>query len=243
MKAYTIDYVIKAISTLLEDGELVYIGLNSVPALIGTFMARDLYKKKIRIIGVAEAENPVRVTLSPSTGNPFFLESSPVMITADSFDLAQKGKLDVMFLGPAQIDEETNINLSVIGDYENPKVRLPGGAATAFIFPLVKKAILWNLKHSKRSLVKRVDFVTGTAKFSNNKVFVVTNLGVLRYDRKDKKWYLDYVYPFTSYEQVKENTEFEVEKGYMIKIEINEKDLEFINSVDPYELRSALEIL
>ncbi|MEM1629836.1 MAG: CoA-transferase subunit beta, partial [Saccharolobus sp.] len=53
-----IDYVIKAISTLLDDGELVYIGLNSIPALIGSFMARDLYGKKIRIIGVAEAENP-----------------------------------------------------------------------------------------------------------------------------------------------------------------------------------------
>ncbi len=238
---YTIDYVIKAISTLLRDGELVYIGLNSIPALIGSFMARDLYGKKIRIIGVAEAQNPQKVILSPSTGNPFFVESSPVIITADSFDLAQKGKLDVMFLGPAQIDEETNVNLSVIGNYDKPNTRLPGGAATAFILPLVKKAILWNLKHNKRSLVKKVDFVTGTAKFSNNLVYVVTNLGILRYDREEKKWCVDGIYPWSSYDKIIENTEFGVEKGKMELISLDEKDLKFINDMDPYQLRSALE--
>ncbi|MEM0305311.1 MAG: CoA-transferase [Saccharolobus sp.] len=244
MSILIIDYVIKAISTLLDDGELVYVGLNSIPALIGSFMARDLYGKKIRIIGVAEAENPSKVILSPSTGNPFFVESSPVILTEDSFDLAQKGKPDVMFLGPAQIDQETNVNLSVIGDYYNPKVKLPGGAATAFILPLARKAILWNLKHSKRSLVKRVDFITGTAKFSDNKVFVVTNLGVLRYDRKDKRWYVNYLYPTTTYNDIVENTEFNVERDKEIKIiEINEKDIEFIKMIDPYNLRNVLENL
>ncbi|QGA54252.1 CoA-transferase subunit beta [Sulfolobus sp. E5-1-F] len=245
MKSYNVDYVIKAISTLLDDGELVYIGLNSIPSLIASFMARDLYGKKIRIIGVAEASNPSKVTLSPSTGNPFFVEAAPVMITADAFDLAQKGKLDVMFLGPAQIDEETNVNLTIIGnDYYNPKVKLPGGAATAFILPLTKKAILWNLKHSKRSLVKKVDFVTGTAKFSNNKVFVVTNLGVLRYNREDRKWYLDSIYPFSSYEKVVENTEFEIKRRDNERlIDLTDEDLRFINNMDPYNLRSALETL
>jgi glutaconate CoA-transferase subunit B len=146
-----VDYVVRAIAELLNDGELVYVGLNSGPAILGAFMARDLMKKDIDIVGVAEAFNPKSITLSPSTGDPFFLEGSPVMITVDSFDLAQKGELDVMFLGPAQIDEETNVNLTAIGDYERPKVKLPGGAATAYLMPLVKKMILWNLKHSKRS--------------------------------------------------------------------------------------------
>jgi hypothetical protein len=46
MKSYSVDYIIKAISTLLEDGELVYIGLNSISSLIASFMARDLYGKR-----------------------------------------------------------------------------------------------------------------------------------------------------------------------------------------------------
>ncbi|MBW9140160.1 MAG: CoA-transferase subunit beta [Candidatus Aramenus sp.] len=237
-----IDYVIKAIATKLENGERVYVGLNSIPALIAAFMARDLYGKRIRILGVAEADNPSRVVVSPSTGSPFFVEEAPVMITVDSFDLAQKGLLDVMFLGPVQIDEETNVNLSVIGDYNSPKVRLPGGAATAFIMPLVKKVVLWNLKHSRRSLVKKVDFATGSAKYSNNKVVVVTNLGVLEYDRKGKVWKVTDLYPYSTVEDVVNNTEFEVVVPEKPKtIELTEDDKKFIEQMDPYNLRLALE--
>lgn len=236
-----IEHVIKAIALHIEDGERVYVGLNSIPALIGAFMARDYYKKHIKILGVAEAFNPDKVEVSPSTGDPFFVERSSVFPTTESFDLAQKGKLDVMFLGPVQIDEETNVNLTVIGTYESPKVRLPGGAATAFIFPLVKKAILWNLNHSKKSFVKRVDFVSGTAKFSNNKVIVVSNLGVLEYSRIDKRWYVTYTYPWSSFEKIKENTEFEVYPLIKEIIDVNESELRFIESLDPYNLRLALE--
>lgn len=236
-----IDHVIKAIALHLQDGERVYVGLNSIPALIGAFMARDYYKKSIKILGVAEAFEPGKIELSPSTGNPFLVDESIIMPTTESFDLAQKGKLDVMFLGPVQIDEETNVNLSVIGNYNLPKVRLPGGAATAFILPLVKKAILWNLHHSKRSLVKRVDFVTGSAKFSNNKVIVVTNLGVLEYSRNEKKWYVTYTYPWSDFQIIKDNTEFDIYPAIKGVIDVNENELNFIRSIDPYDLRLALE--
>lgn len=236
-----IDQVIKAIALNLENGETVYVGLNSIPAILGAFMARDFYGKKIRILGVAEADNPSNIRITPSTGSPFYVDDTPVLPTAESFDLAQKGKLDVMFLGPVQIDEETNVNLSVIGDYFKPKVRLPGGAATAYILPLVKKAILWNLKHNKSALVKRVDFATGTAKFSNNKVIVITNLGVLEYSREDKKWYVKYAYPWSNFDKIKENTAFDVYNAIHDIIDINEEEKKFINLLDPSNLRSYLE--
>jgi len=236
-----VDYVVRAIAELLNDGELVYVGLNSGPAILGAFMARDLMKKDIDIVGVAEAFNPKSITLSPSTGDPFFLEGSPVMITVDSFDLAQKGELDVMFLGPAQIDEETNVNLTAIGDYERPKVKLPGGAATAYLMPLVKKMILWNLKHSKRSFVKRVDFVTGSARLSRNSVYVVSDMAVMRYDRSERRWKVIGLYPWSTLDEVKERTEFGVEEENPRVISITEEEKRFIEKLDPYELRSALE--
>ncbi|PVU69922.1 CoA-transferase subunit beta [Sulfolobales archaeon SCGC AB-777_K20] len=238
---HQVDLAIKAIALQLKDNELVYIGLNSIPALLGALLARDFYGKKIRIIGVAEADNPKSVTVSPSTGNPFMVTETPVLITADAFDLAQKGKLDVMFLGPVQVDKETNVNLSVIGDYYNPKVRLTGGAATAFILPLAKKGILWNLKHSKRSLVERVDFVTGTAKYSNNEVILVTNLGVLYYDRRKKVWEIKSVYEGIAINDIIANTGFKVVPSNDIEqISITKEEVEFINNLDPYNLRSSL---
>ena len=51
------------------------------------------------------------------------------------FDLSARGKLDLAFLGGAQIDEHGDMNLSFIGDPAAPKVRLPGGAGSAHILP------------------------------------------------------------------------------------------------------------
>lgn len=236
-----IDYVIKAMAELIDDYETVYVGLNSIPALLGAFLARDMMDKEIRIIGVAEADNPKSILLSPSTGDPFFLDGAPVMITADSFDLAQKGELDVMFLGPAQIDQETNVNLSAIGDFRRPSVKLPGGAATAYLMPLANKLILWNLKHSKNTLVNRVDFVTGTAKYSNNKVFLVTNLAVLRFDRERKKWMVKAVMPWATPENIIQNTGFPVEIESTRIVTLYYDEIEYLDMLDPSNLRTALE--
>ncbi|MEM0374295.1 MAG: CoA-transferase [Sulfolobaceae archaeon] len=236
-----LDFMIKGMAELLDDGEIVYIGLNSFLPLISSIMARDYYKKKIRIVGVAEAYNPVSIVLKASTGDPSYAEGTPIFPTYEAFDLAQKGKLDVMFFGPAQIDKETNVNISVIGSYEKPKVRLPGGAATAFLMPLVNKLILWNTKHSRRTLVNKVDFVTGTAKYSQNKVFLVTNKCIMEYDRIKKVWKLVALYPSSTIEEIINETEFQfaVEKPRIIKI--SESESEFIKNIDPYSLRTVLE--
>jgi glutaconate CoA-transferase subunit B len=79
----------------------------------------------------------------------------------EAFDLAQRGELDVMFLGAAQVDCNGNTNLSLIGDVENPKVQLPGGAASAFLMPITPKVVVWVTRHSNRVFVEEVDFVTG----------------------------------------------------------------------------------
>ncbi|WP_374108051.1 MULTISPECIES: CoA-transferase subunit beta [Metallosphaera] len=241
MSPMKVDYVIKAMAELIGYDETVYVGLNSIPALLAAFLARDMMNKEIRIIGVAEADNPKTIQVSPSTGDPFFLDGAPVMITADSFDLAQKGELDVMFLGPAQIDQETNVNLTAIGDYRRPSVKLPGGAATAYLMPLANKLILWNLKHSKNTLVSRVDFVTGTAKYSKNKVFLVTNLAVMKFDREKGKWVVIAVPPWSSEQQIIQNTGFPVEIESLRIVTLYHDEMEYLDMLDPQNLRSALE--
>jgi glutaconate CoA-transferase subunit B len=233
--------MIKSMALLLEDNEIVYVGLNSILPLISSFMARDFYKKRIRIVGVSEAYNPKDIIIKVSSGDPYYSENSPIFPTYESFDLAQKGKLDVMFFGPAQVDEETNVNISVIGNYYKPKVRLPGGAATAFLMPLVKKVILWNFEHSKRVLVKKVDFVTGTAKFSNNQVYLVTSKCVMKYDRNHKKWKIVKILN-KDIKNIVENTSFEVLfDNNLQEISLTDDEIRFINSLDPYNLRHILE--
>ena len=71
----------------------------------------------------------------------------------------QGGRISKGFLGGAQIDRFANINTTVIGDYDEPKVRLPGGGGAPEIASLCGE-VLVTAKHSSRTFVETVDFVT-----------------------------------------------------------------------------------
>ena len=72
----------------------------------------------------------------------------------------QPGRIDIGFLGAAQIDKFGNINTTVIGgDYANPKVRLPGAGGAPEIAASCREVIVV-VRQSSRSFVERVDFVT-----------------------------------------------------------------------------------
>jgi glutaconate CoA-transferase, subunit B len=82
-------------------------------------------------------------------GNPFTEGSREL------FDLAGQGRIDVFFLGGAQIDGEANINL-VRADGR----RFPGSFGSAFMYPVVPRVILFREEHSPRVLVPKVEFVS-----------------------------------------------------------------------------------
>jgi len=71
----------------------------------------------------------------------------------------QGGRISIGFLGAAQLDRYGNINTTVIGDYANPKIRLPGGGGAPEIASSCGQVFV-TLRHSPRGLVERVDFVT-----------------------------------------------------------------------------------
>ena len=113
--------------------------------------------------------------LHKRTGNPFTEGSREL------FDLAGQGRIDVFFLGGAQIDGEANINL-----VRAEGRRFPGSFGSAFMYSVVKNTILFRDEHSKRVLVPRVEFVsargtpaallTGKALFSWRKRFYVESV-------------------------------------------------------------------
>ncbi len=183
------DHMVKCMAQLIEDGETVYHGLTSPLPVLAMVLARRAMGKRFTWLSVIEHLEPLvdKIRLRPSTGDPW---SEPgqigIMTTIDAFDLAAKGRLSTMFFGAAQVDEEGNINLTVIGSYDNPKVKLPGGAATAYLFPLVPKIIIW-ARHEPRVLVKRVDFVTGPGRLRVEKGYrhlLCTNKALIEYTRR-----------------------------------------------------------
>lgn len=87
-------------------------------------------------------------------GNPFTDGSREL------FDLAGQGRIDVFFLGGAQIDGEANINLVGTGPYPQAEARFPGSFGSAFMYFTAKRTILFREEHSARVLVPRVDFIS-----------------------------------------------------------------------------------
>jgi acyl CoA:acetate/3-ketoacid CoA transferase beta subunit len=122
----------------------------------------------------------------------------------------------------AQFDGDGAINLSAIGPFEAPKVRLPGGAGAAEVIKMYRKMIAYFGDHNPRTLVEKVPFVTGTrwkvgdrarteAGLQPGPIVVVTNLAVLVKDEDDRPFRIESVHPGVEPATVVKKTGFELE--------------------------------
>lgn len=133
----------------------------------------------------------------------------------------QGGKISVGFLGTAQIDRYANLNTTLIGDYHDPKVRLPGGGGAPEIATNAGEVFI-TLKHSKRAFVKDVDFVTtlgfgrdgkgrdGVPNIGRGPTRVITDLCVMKPDPESKELTVVSLHPGVSREDVIEATGWEI---------------------------------
>ena len=112
----------------------------------------------------------------------------------------QGGRIDVGFLGAAQIDRHGNLNSTVIGDYATPKVRLPGGGGAPEIATSVVEVFVM-LRQSPRAFVERLDFKTSRG---DRVRVVVTDLGIL--EPRDGELTLVRVHPGVSVDEARAAT-------------------------------------
>jgi glutaconate CoA-transferase subunit B len=112
----------------------------------------------------------------------------------------QGGRIDVGFLGAAQIDRRGNLNSTVIGDYDHPSVRLPGGGGAPEI-ALGARDVFVIIRQSRRTFVNELDFTTSVG---NRARVVVTDLGVL--EPRDGELTLTQVHPGVTSEHAVEST-------------------------------------
>jgi glutaconate CoA-transferase, subunit B len=164
--------------------------------------------------------NPKRLPLS--IGDPTLVTGS-VSVTS-MFELfayyLQRGLVDVAFLGASQIDRYGNINTTVIGDYSNPKVRLPGSGGACDISINARKVFVI-MPQSKRTFVETVDFVTSPGHLAGSRPqdwlgagpeVVVTGLGTYKFDGSGQM-YLATLHPGVTVDQVAENTSWDIAIG------------------------------
>ena len=141
----------------------------------------------------------------------------------------QPGRIDVCFLGAAQIDRYGNINTTVIGDYRNPKVRLPGAGGAPEIAASCGEVIVI-VRQSRRAFVERVDFVTSVGYGSEpgdrarlglrgrGPVLVITDLGVLEPDPFSCELTLTCLHPGVTVEQARDATGWRLKVAESVRV-------------------------
>lgn len=96
-----------------------------------------------------------------STESARLLEGAPAgWASPETFDLAARGAVDVMFVGAAQFDRAGQMNGTAAGSWAEPTVKFGGGGGSGSLLPLVEHAWGWRTEHSPRTLPAEVDFVT-----------------------------------------------------------------------------------
>ncbi|NIR87144.1 CoA-transferase subunit beta [Candidatus Bathyarchaeota archaeon] len=220
-KKYAKDYTLQELMVVvaareLRDREIVFVGIG-IPQLAAVLAQRTHAPNLVLIYESGTiAAKPMRMPLS--IGDPTLASGTAGIYNfIETFSyLLQRKFIDVGFLGGAQIDKYGNINSTVIGDYEQPKVRLPGSGGGCDIAALAKRVIILT-PHEKRRFVEKVDFITSPGYLDHPAAreklgltggpsAVVTTMGVLRFDDATKEMYLDSYHPGVSTEQIKENT-------------------------------------
>ena len=215
----------------LKNGEVVFVGIG-LPNLACN-LARRLHAPELVLIYESGAVGAVPDRLPLSIGDPCLAtDSISVCSMVEVFNYyLQGGLIDVGFLGGAQVDRFGNINSTVIGDYEKPKVRLPGSGGACEIAIHAKKIIMV-LKQSPQSFPEKIDFLTSPGFFDQtNKrkkydfpgrgpALVITDFGVYGFTRNRHEMILREIHPGVGLKDVKDNIGWEVSVSPRLKTTI-----------------------
>jgi glutaconate CoA-transferase subunit B len=185
----------------LQDGDVCFVGIG-LPSLAAN-LARATHAPGCVLIYESGTIGAKPSELPLSIGDGELAETALTVVSVpEMFGYwLQGGRIDVGFLGAAQIDRRGNLNSTVIGDYDHPRVRLPGGGGAPEIATSVRDVFVM-LRHSPRTFVERLDFITSVG---DRVRLVVSDLGTLE-PGEDDELTLTAVHPGIDPETAREAT-------------------------------------
>lgn len=233
----------------LKDKETVLVGVG-IPNLAAN-LAKKLQAPGLNMVyeSGAVGSNPSRMPLS--IGDPCLVTGAKSVCSMyEQFAYYLQGaRIDVGFLGGAQIDKYGNINSTVIGDYKAPKVRLPGSGGACDIASNVKKIIVIT-PHEKRRFVEKVDFKSSPGFVDGKENWrklglqgggpyaVITNLCTMKFDEATGEMTVVALQPGVTIEKVQENTPWKLKVADKLETTPapTEKELSTLRSLDPQRM-------
>jgi glutaconate CoA-transferase subunit B len=228
----------------LRNGAVCFVGIGLPSAACN--LARMTHAPDLVLIYESGTVGTRPRTLPLSIGDGELAETATCIVPlAEVFaHYLQRGRVDVGFLGAAQIDRYGNLNSTVIGDYAQPHVRLPGSGGAPEIATYARE-ILIVMKQSARSFVARLDFRTSCGYLDGGGArrasgcpgagprAVITDFGVLRPHPATEELQLAAVYPGVTVEAARAAT------GWPLKVAAQ---LETLEAPAPAELTSLRDL-
>jgi glutaconate CoA-transferase subunit B len=227
MAEHTVEYTTDEMMTIaaaraLTDGTVCFVGIG-LPSTAAN-VARRMHAPTSVLIYESGCIGAKPTRLPASIGDGVLAENADAVIGVPEIFAywLQAGRIDVGFLGAAQIDRFANINTTVIGPYDDPKVRLPGAGGAPEIAANCGSVIV-TLRQTVRAFVERVDFVTSFGHGSGagererlglrgaGPTEVITDLGVLRPDPVTKELILTGIHPGVTVDEVRAATGWDLQ--------------------------------
>ena len=216
------ELMVVAAAREIRDAEVVFVGMR-LP-LLGFQLAKHTHAPnavgvfELGIVRDAPAPEPI-LTMGDL---PNLNRASWLADTGDVMGLLQQGRVDVSFIGGAQVDRFGNLNTTCIGPLERPETRLPGSGGACDLASLARRHIII-MAHEKRRFVPRVDYITspgyGDGRDWRRRVglprggpaAVITTLGVLRFHPQTGEMVLASTHPGVTVEEVVDSTGWPLE--------------------------------
>lgn len=198
-------FIVTNLARFVRPREVTFSGVNSTLPMLACLLAKRAYEFDFTYLNVAGGVDPTPSSVPISSSDPVLAEgTASIFANEDFYDLCCRGRMDLCFLGAAQVDGAGDTNVSAIGDWHRPTVRLPGGGGGAVMLPTARRCCTWRTEHSPRTLVETLDFTTASGGMHG----VVTPIAVFVHDGdrlRLRSWH-----PDVELSEVRERTGFEV---------------------------------
>lgn len=252
MAEYTIDELIITCMARELRGEVLVSSVTAFGAL-AAHLAKSTHAPELAVLATPESGMDV-VPLPTLTLGQFLTDNQRAipLTMEDIFDAIFTDRFRI-WINPAQIDQRGNVNISVIGPWERPKVALVGSRGIPEDTSHLSQGLYYLTEHSPRTVVAQVDFISGVGYTEDRKKYLgphgaptclVTDLGVFGWDPETGTMIPRSLHPGVTAQVVKERT------GFPIRIPADvppteppsAEEIAIIRAADPLEVRK-LELL
>jgi glutaconate CoA-transferase subunit B len=203
MRTFAIDPMVCAMSRVIRDRDIVTTGVASVLPMLAVALAKATHAPDLTYFNCVGAVDPHWSELPPSSVEPGLLPGDAFIRLEEIWEMANQGRIDLMFFGAFQIDALGRTNLHRL----RSGLKLAGIAGASTMRRKVKRSILFSTRHDRRTFVPEVDVVT-TSPRPSEQALAVTPLSLLSLGPSGAR--IEGLLPGNTVEKVQSSTGFEL---------------------------------